>query len=106
MSNIMRAVALSISLLFTAGLSEATSQELPAQIPSDSSVESTVKRLRAGLSPLRAGRILRQEQGPLSPAELDALADSIVVIAVEYKFDIDEPVEKKMFYPRLFMTAA
>lgn len=107
MSNVMRAVALSIVLFGTAGLSEASGQEVPARRRPDISVETTVKRLRAGTFGSRTGEILSQKLGPLPRAELDALADSMVAIILEYR--PGEPYEKQDFAIRLMvglMTSA
>lgn len=68
-------------------------QVLPAERRHEISVEETMRNYRARTLKHSPSKILTQELGPLPRAELDALADSLVVIALEY--EPGDPEEKK-----------
>lgn len=88
-----RIVALSI-LLCTLGLSEAAGQEVFIKRYTEVTVGEAVREFRAGGSKYVMDSLLRQEYAPRPLSDLDALADSLVAIALEAEPDGPEEVRK------------
>lgn len=88
-----RIVALSI-LLCTFGLSEAVGQEVFVKRYTEVAVGEAVREFRSGGSKYVMESFLRQEYAPRPLSDLDALADSLVAIALEADPDGPEEVRK------------